>query len=147
MARLVCAEGSTHQFLLLPLCLVASAGPLELCSVARNFGSSFRFLLESALSPFTRTLNVICRVPASSSDGTATQALGGEETYRTFRWRGAFRLQITGGAIFRGYAPLSPRVSGKSTRMLTSPERSPSGDNGVPLIFCANSPSHLSRRH
>ena len=55
-------------------------------------------------------------------------------------------LGMIGGSISGGCTPLSPLTLGRSTRMLTSPARSTSGDHGVPLMlkheFCV--PSLLS---
>ena len=53
-------------------------------------------------------------------------------------------LGMIGESISGGCASLSPRATGRSTQMLTSPARSPSGDHGVPLMLSTNSLSHLS---
>ena len=59
-------------------------GSLDSLSVASDLGSSFRLLLELLLNPFATALKVVCRVPNSCSNGTAT------ETSQTSPYRGAF---------------------------------------------------------
>ena len=54
------------------------SGSLNSLSVASDPGSSFRLLLELLLNPFATALGVVCRLPNSCSNGTATQTLGGE---------------------------------------------------------------------
>ena len=112
----------------------------EVVSAATRCGRAlFRFLPEVVLSPFT-----ICKVPFSTSDGTATQTLGKEtkplehlpgeaRSPRESCWRHVRLVRASVASCLR-----------KSPWMLTSPARSPSGEDGVPLILSTSYPSHLS---
>ena len=118
-------------------------GPIYPFSVSRNLGSSFRLLLEFALHPFT-DCNALCdlqgavRMARQPKQWAVRPYLSNVSLVRRILLGDDWWYSI------RRYAPLSPRASGKSTRMSTYPARSSSGDHGVPLMFCANSPSHLS---
>ena len=66
-----CSGSSTHV-----------SGSLDSLSVASDLVSSFWLLLEFVLNPFTTALRVVCRVPNSCPNGTATQTLGSKTQVR-----------------------------------------------------------------
>ena len=101
-------------------------------------------LLEFLLNPAATTLSVVCRVPNSCSNGTATQTLGVRPNLSNISLLRRFLLGMIGRSTSEGRAPVSTPASGRSTRMLTSKARSPSGEHTVPLMLSTNSWFHLS---